>query len=113
MNCQNSCNSNVSSNTPERKIINGILTQDFTSAGIQQIVVALQMKNYIISAVLPETPESESFAHFLEHFWDYNKSPYVREKLVVGQSIHKRYTDIMKSRALAYWAPLYGNEALG
>src|SRR5574344_1086514 len=97
----------------ERQIINSILTEDISSDGIEKIIEALQMKKYIISAVLPQTPESESFSHFLNRFWDYEKSPYVREKLVVGQSIHKRYVDIMKSRANSYWAPLFGNKSLG
>jgi integrase len=105
--------SNNQSQLQEKQIISSILTEEISKAGVEKIIEALQMKKYIISAVLPQTPESEPFAHFLERFWDYNKSPYVREKLVVGQSIHRRYTDIMKSRALAYWAPLLGKKPVG
>lgn len=97
----------------EKKIVDSILTEEISKKGVEKIVEALQMKNYIVSAVLPETPESETFAHFLDRFWDYRKSPYVREKLVVGQSIHKRYVKIMHGRALSYWVPLLGNRPLG
>ncbi len=97
----------------EKKIVDSILTEEISKKGVEKIVEALQMKNYIVSAVLPETPESETFAHFLDRFWDYRKSLYVREKLVVGQSIHKRYVKIMHGRALSYWVPLLGNRPLG
>lgn len=98
---------------PEKMIVDGILTESISKQGIQNIVEALQIKNYIVSAVLPQTPESETFGHFLDRFWNFEKSPYVHEKLVVGQSIHKRYIEIMHSRAMSYWIPRYGNSPLG
>ena len=52
----------------EEQIINSILTEDISSLGVGKIIEALRMKKYIITAVLPETPESESFAHFLNRF---------------------------------------------
>lgn len=97
----------------EKKIVDGILTEELSDAGVKKIIDALQIKKYILSAVIPETPESETFAHFLDRFWNYEKSPYVREKLVVGQSIHKRYISIMHGRAMAYWVPLFGDKPLG
>lgn len=97
----------------EKQIIDSILTEEITTSGVEKIVEALQLKKYIISAVLPKTPESETFEHFLDRFWDYENSPYVHEKRVVGQSIHQRYVDIMRSRARSYWAPLFGQKPLG
>ncbi|MBO7638609.1 MAG: tyrosine-type recombinase/integrase, partial [Treponema sp.] len=74
---------------------------------------ALTFKRYIVSAIMPFSPESESFGHFLERFWNFDTSPYIKEKLAVGQSVHRRYADIMLSRARTYWIPKYGNIPLG
>jgi len=41
----------------------------------------------------PEEPKEEArlLLPFLQEFWDYEKSPYVKEKLAYGQSIGKRH----------------------
>ena len=97
----------------QQEIVTNILTQDWTPDGVSLILDALKLKNYIVSAVRTQTNESETLEHFLERFWDYDKSPYVHEKRIVGQSIHRRYTDIMLSRARTYWIPRMGNRPLG
>ena len=87
----------------ETQIYNAILTQDLTQNGVKKIIEALKMKKYITSAILPQTPQSETFGHFLERFWDFDKSPYFFEKRVVGQSVHRRYAEIMRKRARTYY----------
>ena len=99
--------------TYEKKISEIILTKNLSQNGIRQIIRALEMKKYIVSAILPSTPQSETFGHFLERFWDFDKSPYFFEKRIAGQSVHKRYAAIMLSRAKNYWIPEYGKRPLG
>lgn len=97
----------------EQQLVNTVLSTDLSQECIRNLVQALTFKRYIVSAIMPKTPESESFGHFLERFWNFDTSPYIREKLIVGQSVHRRYADIMLSRARTYWIPKYGNRSLG
>lgn len=97
----------------EKRIVGSILTEELSTYTVKQIVDVLKIKGYIEAAVFPETPESELFGDFLQRFWNYDKSPYVKEKLIVGQSIHRRYVKIMQQRSIAYWIPLLGNRTLG
>lgn len=97
----------------EKKIVDLLLTEELSEFAITKIVEALEMKKYLVTAVLPKTPQSESFGEFLVRFWDFEKSPYVKEKQIVGQSIHLRYVRTMQQRAKAYWLPLFGNRPLG
>ena len=94
-------------------IANQIINKDLSKNDISSIVNALKFKGYIITAVLPTSPESETFAHFLECFWSYDTSPYVAEKHIVGQTIHRRYTKIMLGRVKTYWIPTLGSKPLG
>ncbi|MBO4321284.1 MAG: site-specific integrase [Treponema sp.] len=97
----------------EQQLVNTVLSVELSDECVRNLVQALTFKRYIVSAIMPLTPESETFAHFLERFWNYDTSPYIREKLIVGQSVHRRYADIMLSRARTYWIPKYGNRPLG
>ncbi|MBR6154697.1 MAG: tyrosine-type recombinase/integrase [Treponema sp.] len=97
----------------EQELIETVLSVNLSRKCINDLVQALTFKRYIISAVLPFTPESETFGHFLERFWDYDSSPYIREKQIVGQIVHRRYADIMLSRARTYWIPKFGSRTLG
>lgn len=92
------------------KICDLILSNNLNSSGINRIIDALKFKKYIVSATVPESIENETFEHFLERFWNYEKSPYVAEKRVAGQSIHHRYVDIMLKRCRHYWIPRYGKK---
>lgn len=90
-----------------------ILFSSLTTEDVVQIVKALRLKKYIVSAVFPATPQSESFGSYLKRFWDWDHSPYIREKNLVGQNIHKRYVAIMQARVKKYWIPKLGSKPLG
>ena len=103
----------VDSKETEDEIYEKILTTEISEDGVKKIVRALQMKKYIMSATFADSPQSETFGHFLERFWDFDRSPYFAEKKIVGQSAHRRYADIMLKRARAYWIPTHGKIHLG
>jgi integrase len=52
------------------------------------------------------------FPAFLENFWDYEASPYIREKLAHGQSIGKRHCYDSRSRCSGYWEPAFKGRTL-
>ncbi len=97
----------------QTEFISYILEGDLTQENVNAILDALKFKKYIVSAVVSNTKPSETVEHFLTRFWNYDESPYVREKLIVGQSIHRRYTDIMLGRAKMYWIPRFGDRSVG
>ncbi len=88
-------------------------TMDFSSGDKETIVKILKTRGVILSAVLPKTPESKSAAEFILNFWNYEKSPYVKEKLMKGQTIHKCYCATMLSRVSIYWLPKITGRSLG
>jgi len=100
------------------RIARSILFTDLNSEDVNQIINALRAKRYIISAESAYTADgtkkttAESFAHFLERFWDFDRSPYIKEKNLTGQVIHRRYASIMKRRVQLYWIPRLGQRPL-
>ena len=49
---------------------------------------------------------------FLENFWDYDKSPYVRETLGKKQSIHRQYCTTLLSRTRLYWISRFAGKCV-
>ena len=61
-----------------------------TSDDAASILAVLKERELIEGGAVKAGPGSESFAAFLERFWTYDTSPYVREKLAHGQRIGRR-----------------------
>lgn len=80
---------------------------------IKTILRILTERKFIKSAVLFNSPESQLIENYLCEFWDFEKSPYVKEKLLRGQSIHKDYCDELKSRIKVYWLPRIAGKSVG
>lgn len=94
-------------------LFNSLRLIDLDTADINKIITILKERSFIHSAVLSSTPASEPIEEFLNRFWDYETSPYVKEKLLKGQSIHKSYCETMKSRVRIYWIPKLEGETVG
>lgn len=71
---------NNKTNVDKITFFNNLRNYDFTSEEVLKIVQTLQDRNLLQSYVLPNTPQSQSIEKYLEDFWNYDKSPYVREK---------------------------------
>jgi len=93
--------------------IDRLHTLTFTQSDIKSIVRILKERKFIVSAVLPATPESTSAEEYLKEFWDFDESPYIREKTLKGESIHRCYCETMKSRIRIYWLPRLGDRTVG
>lgn len=95
------------------KILNDLRTFDFTNEEVKSIVKILKDRNYITSAVIHKSPEDKPLSDFLLNFWDYEKSPYVKEKKLKNQTIHQSYCATMKSRVMIYWIPMFEGRSVG
>jgi integrase len=85
----------------------------FVDEDIDAILKILKDRQFITSAIRSSTPESKSVVDFLTDFWDFGKSPYIQEKLLRGQSIHKCYCATMMSRVKIYWIPRFSGKTIG
>jgi hypothetical protein len=77
-----------------------------------RIVQALKNRKLIDITAVKSGKGAVSFTGFLEEFWDYKASPYVREKLAHGQSIGKRHCYESMSRLNHYWRSAFHGRAL-
>jgi integrase len=88
-----------------RKINTGseaeIIINEFKRSGL--------VKNYILN----DTPQAEDFISFLKTFWDWDISPYIREKLRKCHGIHRMHC-IKQGQAVAlYWEDFFKGRFLG
>lgn len=95
------------------KIAGEIFSQELTEEDINKIIQALKAKGYVAQVILPYKPESTTVKDFLLKFWDYDCSPYIKEKKIVGKSIHRRYVKIMLYRVKKYIIPRFGDRLIG
>ena len=95
------------------KFLNDLRTTNFSEEDIKSIVNILKERKYITSAVIYQSPEDKPIEDFLLTFWDFEKSPYVKEKKLKSQSIHQSYCATMKSRVELYWIPMLKGRSIG
>ena len=92
---------------------NNLRNYDFSPDEVLKIAQTLQERKLIQSFVIANTPQSKPIEDFLEEFWNYDKSPYVREKKLRGQSIHRDYCVALMTRLRTYWYPLLEGKSVG
>lgn len=92
---------------------NMLRTIDLPQTDVKTVIKIMKERGLISSAVLPATPESISAENFLRDFWDYEKSPYIKEKTLKGESIHRSYCETMRSRIKLYWLPRLAGKTIG
>ena len=77
------------------------------------IVNELKRRGLLKSAVLTDTKQDRDFADFITNFWDYDNSPYIREKLRKNHGIHRRYCYEQLGAVKKYWVPYFTGKLLG
>jgi integrase len=84
-------------------ILNTIRSSSLTAKDAERVVLALKDQELIETAVIKTSPGSESLITFLERFWTFDSSAYVREKLAHGHRIGRRHCYDMKVWVKTYW----------
>jgi integrase len=77
-----------------------------------RIVAALKDKGLVDVSAVKAGNGSVLFAKFLEEFWDYAVSPYVREKLAHGHSLGKRHCYESLNRVRQHYCPAFQDRPL-
>ena len=93
-------------------VLKVIRRADLNSDDALRIVQALKGRELIDIAAIKPGKGSVPFTKFLKEFWDYETSPYIREKQAHGQSIGKRHCYESMSRFNRYWEPAFQGRAM-
>ncbi|OJF77271.1 MAG: hypothetical protein BKP49_02030 [Treponema sp. CETP13] len=109
----NAKNSTAKTTLNKVNLLSTLRTIDLTKEDTNKIIKILKDRELIVNAILPSETESLNAKDFLKTFWEFDESPYVKEKKLRGQSIHRSYCETMKCRVRKYWFPKVGNKAIG
>jgi integrase len=94
-------------------IIKGIKeTADLDQDGAAAIAEALRVRGLLDFPIVKAGPGNVDFIAYLKQFWDYDKSPYVKDRLAHKHRIGRRYTYEAGKRVDRYWAERFPNRKL-
>jgi integrase len=85
----------------------------FKKAEVKSMIEFWQKQGLLKTAVLTGEKSDRDFIEFLLEFWDYDRSPYIKEKLRRSHSIHKTYCLAQISRVKHFWQPFFAGRLLG
>jgi len=90
-----------------------IRRSDISMPDAEFIIEDLKRRGLILSCVFTGAPNAVSLAEYLEEFWDWERSPYIGEKLRAEHSIHRNYVFQMARIIRGYWKPFFNSMLLG
>ena len=80
---------------------------------VETLLTELNRLGWVKSFVRKDTPQAEDFISFMNTFWDWETSPYIKEKLRKSHGIHKNHTTNQKQAITRYWEPFFKGRFLG
>jgi integrase len=86
---------------------------DLSAADVMKIEKILKDKGLVNIIVRTDSTEAETLEDFLTRFWDYERSPYVEEKLSHKVNIGLTHTKHSLERVNRYWVPPFKDKMLG
>jgi len=86
---------------------------DIDKADAEFICKELQRRGLLKSYVLEKSVQAIDFITYLIDFWDWEKSPYIKERLRRNHGLHKRYAIEMTGTIKKYWEPFFNGKILG
>lgn len=72
----------------ERNIEQYFREAEYEKDFVERVVSILKNKGYIENGIVKGNDNDIKFSDYLYSFWDYNTSPYIKEKLISKRSIH-------------------------
>ena len=106
-------NSKVKTSFDTISFMNQLKVSSFTDSEVDQIISILKERNFIKTAIRVATRTARDAMDFLLEFWDYNRSPYIRELHLRGKSFHAKHSNKMTRIIINYWKPLIEGKAVG
>jgi integrase len=96
-----------------RSLLAQIRQSDLTAKDAAAVCKGLQARGLLKSFTLSGSSEAVDFGEFLKNCWDYDNSPYVREKLRKKHGIHRYYCKAQQLAVMACWIPYFKGRLLG
>jgi integrase len=93
-------------------IIKAIKKTSLTPKDALKIVAVLKEQNLIDIPAVAAGHDKALFIPFLKNFWDYEKSPYIREKIARRHRIGRRHCYESQNRTRLYWEPAFKDRTL-
>jgi integrase len=90
-----------------------IRRSDMTTADAENIIKELKKKGLVKSAIMTGTRADRDVIDFLLEAWDFDKSPYVKERLRKNHGIHRTYCHTFYNSIRKYWKPFFEGRLLG
>jgi len=84
-----------------------------TKQDAEFLIEDLKRKGIILSCVFAGAPDAVPLFDYLDEFWDFDRSPYIREKLRAEHSIHRNYVLQNKRIIKMFWQPFFPDTLLG
>jgi integrase len=95
-------------------IIRSVRKAPLTPDDALQIMAVLRERELVdFPAIKYNSTSKTGLIDFLMLFWDYDKSPYVREKRAYRHSIGRKYCLISMYSVKKHWIPFFGDKAIG
>jgi integrase len=97
----------------QRTLIDTARIADITIADATKIIAELKKRGLVKAAIMAGSKADRDFIEYLTEFWDYENSPYVKEKLRKNHGIHKMHCMRCASLVSNYWKPFFEGRLLG
>lgn len=92
-----------------KSVISSLHTLSLSTEDVEKMVSVLKDRKLLENATVTSAASSIGLIAYLTAFWDYDTSPYVKEKLLHGQKIG-RMRAIDSFRTIKYWKKYFGDE---
>lgn len=89
-------------------IFNAIRIADLTATEAERIVEILKERELLNASTAAD--KGEKLISFLTTFWDFDRSPYVKEKRAFGHSIGRRHCYDMRKQVSNHWAGFFNTD---
>jgi hypothetical protein len=93
-------------------ILNNVQHIDLTVDGAARLVSTLKERGLIEAIVMKSGTGTVLLNDYLTTFWTFEKSPYVRDKLLHGHSFGRRHCYENMNRIQKYWVPVFKGRRL-
>lgn len=96
-------------------IVKPLKEHDLTADDARAILAVLEERRLIApgAVVLEDTKAARPLTDYLVEFWDYDRSPYVRHRRALGESIGRRYCYDQLHYVKRHWVPAFEGVLMG
>ena len=79
----------------------------------EAVLGELRRLGWVKGLVVKDTKAAQGFIEFMKTFWDWETSPYIKEKLRKNHGIHKRHCKMQSQAITLYWEPFFKGRFIG